>query len=99
MPVATAVVVASRETLSARTMTRRSWHNKVTNSELGHVRSVHATIVDLDSLSTISWQNPQGSSVSDTMALAADVLPSARVAILCVEEELIICGVAHNNRA
>jgi hypothetical protein len=37
MSVATAVVVASREALSTWTMTSRSWHNEVTNSELGHV--------------------------------------------------------------
>jgi hypothetical protein len=37
MSVAAAVVVASREALSTGAMTSRSWHDEITDSELGHV--------------------------------------------------------------
>lgn len=97
MSITAAVVVASREALSTWTLTSRSRHDEIAGSKFSHVRTVHAAIVHLNGLSAVSWQDPQRSGVADSMALATDILPCTRISVLGVEEELVICGVTHDD--
>lgn len=92
-------MIAGWEARSTRTMTGRSRNDEVAGTKQRHVRSIHATIEDLNSLSTIPWQHRQGSGIANTMTLAADILPRTRSAVLCVEEELIVRRIAHNDCA
>lgn len=74
-----------------------SWHHKVPHRDLGKVPRIHTPIQQLHQLSPVPWQNRQGPRIPYPMP-ARHIPPRTWVAVLRVEEQLIVRTVAHHNR-